>query len=98
MVELTQENFTENVLNAKGTVVVDFWAEWCRPCLSMIPALEKLNEEITVMKVNVDKEPELAQMYRVQGLPTLMAFKDGNIESSVSGAMPLHQLRSKLGV
>lgn len=88
---LNKNNFTEEVLNKKGTVLVDFWASWCGPCRMMSPVVDAIAEEeqgITVGKVNVDDEPELSTEYGVMSIPTLLVFKDGKPVNQSVGARP----------
>ena len=79
--EVTQQEFEQKVLNAKRPVLVDFYADWCAPCQSQESALENIAHnfagQIDVVKVDVDRFPELAQTYYVPDLPTLMLFKNG---------------------
>ncbi|WP_052446603.1 thioredoxin [Candidatus Soleaferrea massiliensis] len=76
-----EKSFDESVLNAKGLVLVDFWATWCGPCLMLSPIIESLADEmdgqIVIGKVNVDEESELASKYQVLSIPTLILFQDG---------------------
>ncbi len=81
MVKKIQQNeFEELVLNQKGIVLVDFFADWCGPCKMLGPVLEQLSEEkqeVTICKVNIDENEALAQEYQVQAIPNLIFFKDG---------------------
>ena len=78
---LTDSQFTENVLNSKGLVLVDFWAEWCGPCRQLGPILEAIDEEmgsdVTIYKMNVDDSPETASQFGIRSIPTMFLFKDG---------------------
>lgn len=79
IIHLTEQNFEETVKNAT-CVLIDFWAAWCGPCQMLGPILEEIAKErpdITVAKVNVDEEPELARQFRVMSIPTLVLFKNG---------------------
>ncbi len=79
-VTLTKDNFVEEVLRSEQTVLVDFWASWCGPCMALAPTIDEIAGEQTVVKVgkvNVDDEPELARQYRIMSIPTLMVFKGG---------------------
>ena len=95
-------NFDEEVLNAKGPVLVDFWAPWCAPCRSLMPILEEIEETLqgsmTFIKVNADENPELAQKYGIRGLPTLIAFKDGEALQVFVGSQIKDQLLESLKV
>ena len=79
-------------------VVIDFWAEWCRPCKLLAPLLEKLAEEkaggFLLVKVNVDENPDLAQAFQVEGIPAVFAVRDGQIANQFSGMIPEEELRA----
>ena len=78
---LNYSQFSENVLNSKGLVLVDFWAEWCGPCRQLGPILEAIDEEmggdVTIYKMNVDDSPETASQFGIRSIPTMFLFKDG---------------------
>lgn len=85
---LTKDNFEEKVLKSDKTVLVDFWAEWCSPCKMMGPVFEEASEECTDIvfgKINVDEENEIAREYKVMNIPTIMAFKNGEMVDKVIG-------------
>ena len=94
--EVTDASFDNDVLNSKGLVLVDFWAEWCGPCKQIGPALEEIDKEvgdrIVVAKVNIDENPNTPSKYGVRGIPTLILFKDGEVASTKVGALPKSQL------
>ncbi len=91
-IKLTNENFTEEVLESKTPVLVDFWASWCGPCTMLSPILEEVAKEkegiIKVGKVNVDEEAELATKYGIISIPFLAFFKDGKLVKSSVGLIP----------
>jgi len=88
-VEVTSENFEEEVLNSQEPVIIDFWAPWCGPCRMIGPVLEELAPDylgrVKVAKVNVDEQPDLAQRFRVRGIPALYALKDGDVVDEMVG-------------
>ena len=90
-ITLTQENFQREVLEAKGTVLVDFWAAWCGPCQMLSPVVDEVAEEaqgIKVGKVNIDEQPDLAAQFNVMSIPTLVLFKDGKATEQSVGVVP----------
>ena len=95
-VNVTDENFESEVIKAGKPVVVDFWAEWCGPCKQISPRLEELankySENLTVCKVNVDENRELAIEYNIRSIPALIIFKSGEMVDSLIGAVSLEEL------
>ena len=93
---VNSETFTSEVLEQTKLVLVDFWAEWCGPCKQIAPTLEELaekySENLSVCKVDVDSNRELALQYNVRSIPSLMIFKDGEMGDSLIGAVSLEEL------
>ena len=93
---ITDANFEDEVLNASGPVLVDFWAEWCGPCKMIAPVLEEIANDydgkLKVCKVDVDANPASAPKFNVKGIPTLILFKNGNAEARKVGALSKSQL------
>ena len=98
--EITSANFQEVVLNADKPVLVDFWAEWCGPCRMVGPVVEEIADDFAdsavVGKLNVDEHQDIAVKYGIRSIPALLYFKNGEVADSVVGAVPKHQLASKL--
>ncbi|MDC0131256.1 thioredoxin TrxA [Alphaproteobacteria bacterium] len=90
-------DFETQVLNADGLVLVDFWAEWCGPCKQIAPALEELSAEydgkISILKINIDENPEAPTTYGVRSIPTMMIFQDGQAAATKVGAAPKSQIK-----
>lgn len=97
---IKQDVFQEKVLNAAGPVLVDFYADWCGPCKMMGPVLDELSAEkssqLTIYKLNVDDNPDIAREYRVMSIPTMILFKNGQAAATVMGAMSKNDLWKKL--
>jgi thioredoxin 1 len=95
-------NFESEVLGASKSqpVMVDFWAEWCRPCHMLAPTVAEIAQDyagkLKVMKLNVDEAMNSAGRYRVQGIPTLLLFKDGQVVEQIVGAVPKEQITRAL--
>ena len=91
-VKIDQSNFQSDVLESDKPVVVDFWAEWCGPCKAIAPDLEAISDEmagnVTIAKVNMDENPDLAAQYGVRSIPTLLMFKGGEPVAVQVGALP----------
>ena len=95
IIEVTDNNFAAEVLESSEAVLVDFWAPWCGPCRIVAPHLEELNNErqdLRVVKLNVDDNPQTAAQYGVMSIPTLILFKGGEPIHQIIGAMPKSRL------
>ena len=97
---VSKDSFAEDVLESERPVLVDYWAEWCGPCKLIAPILDEIAEEygekVKVCKVNVDENQETAARFAVRGIPTLMLFKNGEVEATKVGALNKSQLAAFL--
>ncbi|WP_438354811.1 thioredoxin [Microbacterium sp. CJ88] len=96
----TSATFEQDVLNAEGAVLVDFWAEWCGPCRMVAPVLDQIQSEnpdkITVLKLNVDENPDLAMKYQITSIPAMKVFQGGEVKKTIIGAKPKFALEQDL--
>ncbi|MFZ1073358.1 MAG: thioredoxin [Verrucomicrobiia bacterium] len=100
IVALTQENFSQQVLQSPAPVLVDFWAEWCGPCKMIAPLLDELADEydgkVKIGKVNIDEQQNLAAQYGVRAIPTLLVFHNGQVTEQIVGARSKRDLKASL--
>ena len=97
---VTDETFEPEVLNSDTPVLVDYWAEWCGPCKSIAPILDQVAQEydgrLKIAKINVDENQQVPAKFGIRGIPTLMLFKNGNLEATRVGALSKSQLTAFL--
>jgi thioredoxin 1 len=98
--KVTDATFDETIASASEPVLVDFWAEWCGPCKAIAPVLDEIASEnagkLTIAKLNVDENPDVALRYDVMSIPTLILFKDGQAQKRLVGAKGKRQLLAEL--
>ena len=99
---VTESSFEQEVLQSEKPVIVDFWAEWCGPCHAVSPILEKIvderDDDLKLVKVNIDEEPSLAQKYGIVSIPTMILFRGGEPAAAAIGAQPKGALEKSLGL
>src|SRR5690606_40336698 len=95
----TEATWEQDVLQADGPILVDFWAEWCGPCRMVSPVLDEIQaenpEKITILKLNVDENPDLAMKYQITSIPAMKVFSGGEERKTIIGAQPKFALRSE---
>ncbi|MES9903579.1 MAG: thioredoxin TrxA [Sedimenticola sp.] len=96
IVHVTDDSFESEVLQASQPVLVDYWAEWCGPCKMIAPVLDDIageySDRVKIAKLNIDDNPNTPPRYGIRGIPTLMLFKDGEVEATKVGAVSKSQL------
>lgn len=100
LINLNEITFQEKVIESKGKIIVDFWAEWCGPCKMLSPILEEVSNilDIKIYKVNVDENPSLAGQFGIKSIPTIVIFDDGVRVKEVVGLRPKEEIIEKLTV
>lgn len=100
IVNVTDDSFENQIMNANLPVLVDFWAEWCGPCKMIAPVLDEIAKDyqgrLTIAKINIDENPQTPQKFGVRGIPTLMLFKNGELEATKVGTISKSQLSAFL--
>ncbi len=98
--EIDKSNFENKVLKSNKPIIVDFWAEWCGPCKTLSTVLDEIADEVSdaaqIMKVNVDKNQDLAKQYGIRGIPTLIFFKDGQATKTLVGNQTKEEIKKTL--
>ncbi|MDY2959851.1 MAG: thioredoxin [Hornefia sp.] len=99
MIEITKDNFEQEVMNSDKPVFLDFWAPWCGFCNQLMPTVEELSEDylgkVKFGKINIDNEPELAAKFGVMSIPVTMVIEGGELKSKILGAFPKDELVAK---
>ena len=100
IVELSDSSFESEVINSEKPVLVDFWAPWCGHCRALAPVIEEIStdfvDKLKVGKVNVDDNPEISMKFGIRSIPTLMVFKDGEVQEQIIGAVPKSEIERAL--
>ena len=100
IVELNDSSFDTEVINSEKPVLVDFWAPWCGPCKALGPVIEEISNDfvdrVKVGKVNVDENPEISMKFGIRSIPTLLVFKNGEVQDQIIGAVPKSEIEKAL--
>lgn len=99
-VTVTEQTWQDDVLNSDKPVLVDFWAEWCGPCKMVAPVLDEIagevKDKLTIAKINIDENPQIAQNYQIMSIPTMTVFKGGQPVKTIVGAKPKAAIKKEL--
>ena len=99
-VTVTDQNFDAEVLRSAKPVLVDFWAEWCGPCKMVAPVLDEIagevKDKLTIAKINIDENPQIAQRYQIMSIPTMTVFSAGEAVKNIVGAKPKAAIKAEL--
>ena len=100
IVELNDSSFDAEVISSDKPVLVDFWAPWCGPCKALGPVIDEISndfvDKVKVGKVNVDENPEISMKFGIRSIPTLIVFKDGEVQDQIIGAVPKSEIEKAL--
>lgn len=100
IVELNDASFDSEVISSDKPVLVDFWAPWCGPCKALGPVIDEISndfvDKVKVGKVNVDENPEISMKFGIRSIPTLIVFKDGEVQEQIVGAVPKSEIEKAL--
>ena len=100
MIELSAENFDQQVVSSDRPVLVDFWAEWCGPCKAIEPALKEVaadyEDRVVVGRLNVDEHPTIASRYGIRSIPSILLFQNGEVSDQIVGAVPKSSITNLL--
>ncbi len=98
VIEVTDQNFQSEVLEAGQPAIIDFWAEWCAPCRQIAPIIKELageyGDQVKIVKMDIDSNPATPGQYGVRAIPTILAFKDGQVVEQITGARPKSDFES----